>query len=225
MNHKEEICYLCGKELDQEISRDHVPPKQFYPRNIRKDFSPNLFTLPVHITCNKQYQSDEDYFVNSIAPLTKGSFSGNEIWKDISNQFKRPQGQRIGQMVLNEFQERPSGLYLPGNKVVKRFDPKRVWRVVWKITRGLFYKEYGRFLPELSSNYFNVFSVNEKPPDYFDVVRNTHSRGQYPGVFDYKFICIPEINNFHLWAMLFWDRLIKIVAFHDPDCVCASCQK
>ncbi len=225
MNDIENICYLCGKELDQGISRDHVPPKQFYPKNIRKNSNPNLFTIPVHTSCNKEYQNDEDYFVHSIAPLSKGSFSGNEIWKDITNQFKRPQGNRIGKMVFKEFQERPSGLYLPKGKVVKRFDPKRVWRIVWKITRGLFFKEYGRFLPERTSNYFNVFSVNEKPPDYFDAVRNTPSKGQYPGVFDYKFICVQEINNFHLWAMLFWDRLITVVAFHDPECSCDMCQE
>jgi len=223
MNEIEKICYLCGQELEQEVDRDHVPPKQFYSSNIRKNHNPNLLTLPVHRPCNKSYQKDEDYFVHSIAPLTKGSYSGNQIWQDISNQFKRPQGQRIGQMILKEFESRPSGLYLPKGKVAKRFDPERVWRVVWKITRGLFFKEHGRYLPDEIPNHYSVISVGEKTPPEFEIVRNTPSRGQYPAVFDYKFVTIPELDNFHFWAMLFWDRLIKLIAFHDPDCNCDKC--
>ncbi|MGD0917050.1 MAG: hypothetical protein ABSB22_11390 [Thermodesulfobacteriota bacterium] len=54
-------------------------------------------------------------------------------------------------MVLKEFDKRPSGLILPFGKVAKRFDGQRVWRVVWKIMRGLFLKEIGRFLPDVIS--------------------------------------------------------------------------
>jgi len=143
-----EICYLCGMELEGKIDRDHVPPKQFYATNIRKKHNPNLFTLPVHHSCNKAYQKDEDYFVHSIAPLTKESYSGSEIWKDITHKFQRPEGFRIGKMISKEFDSRPSGLYLPRGKVIKRFDAERVWRVVWKIVRGLFFKEHQRLLPE-----------------------------------------------------------------------------
>lgn len=220
-----QICYLCGNVLEEDIDRDHVPPKQFYAKNLRKKHSPNLFTLPVHSACNKSYQKDEDYFVHSIAPLTKGSYSGNGIWHDISHQFKKSRGQRIGQMILKEFEDRPSGLYLPRGKVVKRFDAERVWRVVWKIVRGLFYREFTRFLPEDTPKVFKLVSVGDKPPPEFEAVQNTPSKGQYPNVFDYKYIVMPELENFHFWAMLFWDRLIKMVAFHDPECKCKICKK
>lgn len=219
------ICYLCGLELGKDIDRDHVPPKQFYAKSLRKIHHPNLFTLPVHAGCNKSYQEDEDYFVHSIAPLAKGSYSGDGIWNDIAQRLRRAQGQRIGQMILREFEERPSGLYLPGGKVIKRFDAKRVKRVVWKIVRGLFYKEHARFLPEEPPRLLKFVSVGEKPPPEFQAVRSTQSKGQYPNVFDYKYIVISELDNFHLWAMLFWDRLIKLVAFHDPECECETCGK
>jgi len=156
MGNEIEICYLCGNKLDEEIDRDHVPPKQFYSKQLRKKHNPNLFTLPVHPACNKSYQKDEDYFVHSIAPLTKGSYSGDGIWNDIVHQFQRPQGQRIGQMISREFDDRPFGLYLPNGKVLKRFDGERVWRVVWKILRGLFFKEYNRFLPEDTPRSYNL---------------------------------------------------------------------
>ena len=207
-------CYLCGMELKEKIDRDHVPPKQFYAKNIRKKHNPNLFTLPVHDSCNKAFQKDEDYFVHSIAPLAQSSYSGSAIWKDIKHQFGRPEGLRIGNMISKEFDSRPSGLYLPDGKVIKRFNEERVWRVVWKIVRGLFFKEHKIISPE-----------HEELPPEFAVVRDTPSRGQYPGVFDYKYIVIPELNGFHFWAMLFWSRLIKLIAFHDPECECETCIK
>lgn len=219
------LCYLCGFELGEDIDRDHVPPKQFYAKSLRKLHRPNLFTLPVHAKCNKSYQKDEDYFVHSIAPLAKGSYSGDGIWNDIAKRLQRPQGQIMGRMVLREFEKRPSGLYLPDDKVIKRFNGKRVKRVVWKIIRGLFYKEYARFLPEETPRLFKFVSVGEKPPPEFQLVRNSQSKGEYPNVFDYKYIVVSECNNFHLWAMLFWDKLINLVAFHDPDCKCTTCGK
>ena len=48
-------------------------------------------------------------------------------------------------------------------------------------------------------------------------------RGDYPGVLDYKFIQIQELNNFHFWALLFWDKLIMQIGFHDPQCFCEKC--
>ena len=224
MNKQTTKCYLCGSNLKKrDISRDHVPPRQFYAKEIRLKHKPNLFTLPVHKTCNVSYQKDEDYFVHSIAIAAMESYSGREMLKDIAARFSRPQGLKIGKMVDKEFDERPSGLYLPGNKVIKNFDPERVWRVVWKITRGLFYKEYGRFLPEDTPRNFNIVSVGDQPPPEFEAVRDTPSKGQYPGVFDYKCICVPELNNFHYWAMLLWDRLILLISFHDPECCCDIC--
>ena len=82
----------------------------------------------------------------------------------------------------------------------------------------------GRFLPENTPKLFKLVSVGEKPPPEFELVRNTRPRGQYRNVFDYKYTVFPEEYNFHLWAMLLWDRLIKIIAFHDPECECDICK-
>ncbi|MCF8105626.1 MAG: hypothetical protein K9K64_09095 [Desulfohalobiaceae bacterium] len=164
MQEQESICYLCGKVLGDKISRDHVPPKQFYPKDLRKQGAPNLFSLPSHIVCNQAYQCDEDYFVMAIGSLAMDTSPGNSLWKDIAHQFARPQGERLGNMVFKEFNNRlPSGLYLPPGKVAKRFDAERVWRVVWKIVRGLFFKEYGRFLPpKLSDSPVWCYSKQKK---------------------------------------------------------------
>lgn len=222
MENKIDICYLCGKKLKGNIDDDHVPPKQFYAKSIRKMHNPNLFTLPTHISCNNSYQMDEDYFVHSLAPLTIGSYSGSSIWKDISKRMKRLESKKINMMVLREFNQ---NIILPDNKIIKRFDGKRIRRIIWKITRGLFFKETGRFLPENTPRLFKFISVDEKPPpEFLYYISTSPSRGQYPGVFDYKYVDLPEYNNFHYWGILFWEKLIVIVAFHDPSCSCAKCK-
>lgn len=137
MNKTIDICYLCGLPLGDEIDNDHVPPKQFYARSLRKKYSPNLFTLPVHSSCNKAYQKDEDYFVHSMGPVAMESYSGKALWDDISDRHNRPQNRRIAEMVLKEFDKRPSGLILPFGKVAKKFNGERIWRVVWKIAIGI----------------------------------------------------------------------------------------
>lgn len=223
MKRKIDICYLCGGKLTEGIDDDHVPPRQFYGKNIRKNHNPNLFSLPVHKLCNKSYQNDEDYFVHSLAPLAMESYSGGAVWADIGKKYKRPQGKKIGQMVLREFDQRPSGLILPKGKIVKRFNGERIWKVVWKITRGLVFKETGKFLSKDTPNLFRIF-IDEEPSHEFASVRDTQSRGQYPGVFDYKYIDFPELNNFHFWAILLWDKIIVEIAFHDSECRCEKCK-
>jgi hypothetical protein len=224
-----QICYLCGSALlgaIEDIDHDHVPPKQFYPTDFRKNHKTSkLFRLPVHRKCNKSYQKDEDYFVKSIGILAQGSHAGNGIWKDLVHQYQRPEGKRLGQMIIKEFDKRPSGLYLPKGLIAKRFNPNRAWRIVWKITMRLFFKEYNRFLPEGTHRIFQVLYADQAPAPPFDAVLSTPSRGQYPDVFDYKYISVPEVHNSHIWAMLFWGKVIKLIAFQYPDCGCEVCSE
>jgi hypothetical protein len=58
----------------------------------------------------------------------------------------------------------------------------------------------------------------EKLPPWFADVRDSVARGRYPGAFDYKYVLVSEEGvGLHVWVMLLWDRIIAIVAFHDPD--------
>jgi hypothetical protein len=64
------ICYLCGKVIENKpkddpmgLSWDHVPPKQFYPKQIRETQNLNLDLVPSHKMCNENYKKDEEYFL------------------------------------------------------------------------------------------------------------------------------------------------------------------
>ncbi len=222
MNQK--ICYLCGEPLDRERSRDHVPPKQFFATRIRKARSLNLIVLPVHKSCNNAYQHDEDYFLHSIAPLAGDSVSGSALWHDMRARTQKDEhGRQLAQMVFKEFDERPGGIHLPAGRIAKRYDGKRIHRVIWKSIRGLFYYETDRFLPESTPHGVKMPSVGERPPDEFFLLNDAPLKGEYGGIFDYKYASFPEANDRHLYAMLLWDRIIVLVYFHDPECECDIC--
>jgi hypothetical protein len=226
------ICYICGNPLSkkkQENGDDHVPPKQFYSKEIRssKGF-PHLFTLPTHKKCNEAYSSDEQYFTHALLPIAVDSYTGRSLWNEIGRQYNEGKNIPLLKKSFAEISQRPSGLYLPGYDVVKYFDPQRVWRVIWKIHRGLFFYHYGTFLPEETPRGFDITSPNHNPPRTFDLVRSEPGHGVYSSVFDYKFKAFDlpkEPKRFHVWAMLFWDEIITLTGFHDPSCACEVCKK
>ena len=203
---------------------DHVPPKQFYAYEIRKEHNPNLLTIRVHADCNRAYQHDEDYFVNTLAPFARGSYAGNAFLNEVFAKYGARKNRNLVHKVLQEFERQPSGLVLPANLVVKRLEGERVHRVAWKIIRGLYFNHFAEVLPEDTPNGLEIVPPDRPPPkEFITGLRDEPIRGRHPGVFDYKFAKFPEVHNFNYWAMLLWDRIIMIMKFHDPACDCDHC--
>ncbi len=230
MSSESQICYICGLPLSmikEENDDDHVPPKQLYSKEIRSSPQfPRMFKMPTHKECNDSFSKDEQYFTHALLPVALDSYTGFSLWKEIGDQYNSGKNIPLLKKSVAEIIQRPSGLVLPYGKVLKRFDPQRVWRVVWKINRGLFFHHYGIFLPEGNSRGFDLVSPNEEPPDTFNLVRNQISNGVYPSVFDYKYNKFDYPDGptpFHVWAMLLWDKIIVITYFHDPLCKCEQC--
>lgn len=123
------ICYLCGDPITDTVSREHVPPKQFFGKILRKAHNLNLVTLDSHKACNKSFQLDEEYFVHTFVPVSMRSYSGRSLLKELVGQYHGGRNVPLSQKILGEFERTWNGLVLP-NKAVKRFDPERVWRVV-----------------------------------------------------------------------------------------------
>jgi hypothetical protein len=220
---KPEFCYLCGKELAGDINDDHVPPRHFYAQELRRAHNPNLLTIPTHTSCNSSYQKDEEYFVHTMIPLARDSYSGQAIFRNVLAAYTKGEKRGLGARVLGEFDPRPSGLYLPDGRVVKRYDAVRVNRVVWKVVRGLFFHREGKVIPEDTPRNIKVVDPKVPPPATFRALADRPTLGDYPGVLDYKYAQIHEANNLHYWALLLWDRIILLVALHDPECECEKC--
>ncbi len=224
------LCYLCGKEivLKDEADDDHVPMKQLYSKEIRMRHAPNLLTLRTHKACNKSFQHDEDYFVSSFAGFVTDTYSGSHVWSQVERGLRRPEGAGLRELILKEFSEvSPGGIHPPPGKIFKSYDTPRIHRVVWKITRGIFFKEFGRWLPENTPRTVQITPPGEPPPKEFGILNGTTSKGAYPGVFDYKYKEVTEPSEFRCYTIgyLFWDKLICLCHFHDPECPCAKCKE
>lgn len=220
------ICYLCGRSLTLPTSADHVPPRQIYSKEVRKAHGPDLLTIPVHAECNRFYQHDEDYFVNTLAPFGRDSYAGASLLREVFSKYKAGEKRPLVHKVLQEFEHRPGGIHLPGDLIAKRIEGDRVHRVAWKIVRGLYFHAFGKVLPAYTPNSLEIVPPDHPPPEIF--LRSLYDRpsqGGYPGAFDYKYVQIPELNDFNYWGLLLWDRLILIVAFHSPQCPYAHCQE
>ncbi len=224
------ICYLCQKPIPLgEYSEDHVPAKQIFPSEYLAKNILTLKKIPAHIICNKSYQKDEDYFFATLAPVIEKVFVAPAVWNDLKRRASRKEARGLTIKVRNEFGTRlPSGICLPGNKVIKRFDGDRVYRVIWKIIRGLFFIEYGQFLTESQNHYDWLWEPQLPQPTEWDQTRqliiNEPSRGNHPGIFDYKYLSREENGLLmHAWGLLFWDKIMFMSLFHDFDCKCLEC--
>ena len=78
--------------------------------------------------------------------------------------------------------------------------------------------ETGGFLAEDTRGHIDFVPPHTQPPGYLSYLfqNETKARGTYPGAFDYEFARVPECDNSHLWAFLFWERIIFVVWFSDP---------
>ena len=75
---------------------------------------------------------------------------------------RRPEQAKLLRKVLNEFERQPSGLILPPNIVLKRFEGDRIARVIWKIVRGLYFYHFGVFVAEDAPRQLRDYSARSK---------------------------------------------------------------
>ncbi len=222
------ICHLCGKALEDDRSREHVPPQQFFPKDLRDGV--NLLTIPTHRECNASYAKDEEYVFQSLSATAVQSPVGWALRRDRRHRVRsmgRP-GLVLHEKVLAEFDQRPGGLHLPQYLVAKTFDGPRVHRVMWKIVRGLFFHHDGRFLPENTPHNWDAFGRPEDVPRGIQEMLNLDLdiHGVEKSVFAYRFVNVQgEDMKAWWWDMLLWGSVMVVVPFHDPTCDCGICVK
>lgn len=65
------------------------------------------------------------------------SRAGRGIFEDIGTRLHQEGRNRLLALkTLREFDDRPSGLYLPHGQTTKRVETERIERVLWKLVRG-----------------------------------------------------------------------------------------
>ena len=211
------VCYLCGDALDSDVSNDHVPPKQIFPASVRKAVNfDQLITLPTHLKCNQEYALDEEYFAATLAPIASESPAGAAFVADFAKAFRRGKSVPLGEKILRQMEERPSGLHLPGDRVIMRVEGERIGRVVWKIVRVFYFLEYSEVLPDNTAWAMELIEPlnpgRARNAEIWAHVKAQPSRCSYGAVFDCKYLLAESGKmRLHAWGMLFWDKVMVFV--------------
>ena len=239
-----DVCCLCGKRATEEdpISREHVPPKQFFPKSLRSGL--NLWVVPTHKSCNNRHKADEEYFYHALYPLVANvnPRTSEVLLDDLKRRAKKPQTPTLLRAILQTSQTTTGGgIVLPPGMVRLNVDEYRIQQVAIKIGRCLFYRDHKRFMPYENCKDIRLCEREEDVPEFYtlgwelskvkvnrlvpsepcgNVVAVDNEAGTpltvCRQVFEYRAAYI-ESKRSHLYSMRFWEAFMFCMAFEDPD--------
>lgn len=217
------ICVFCGHR--GMLTADHVPPKCLLGQ--RGNLPSDLITVPACERCNLSASGDDEYLRLALAPTLEAS--QHSVACSLMPAIVRSLDRREGAgFAKNFFQNAAfvktftnSRIYV-GKRLVQRADHVRLTRIIDKIIRGLFFKEYQRQLPRshvVSSLFTNHLRRHIRRDD-FEVWRHqirellAGGRGREVGqrTFIYRCNRHPERVFCSVWALTFYGTL-HFVAF------------
>lgn len=216
-------CCLCGKIIDNNpesdglaLSMDHVPPKQFYPKEIRQQQDLNLELAPSHKSCNQDFRQDEEYFYHSLYPLVANNnpAMGNVILQDFRRRSHKPQTPAmIRKIMKTASRETLGGIHLPPGIIGLDLDELRLQRIAIKIARGVLCLNDIAYMPE--SNCIDI-RLCESESEVIELYRLLWTAspvcGPYPEVFSYKYF---HYEDRYLINLLFWESFLYCLCFVD----------
>jgi len=216
-------CCLCGDPIesdgatpDDALSMDHVPPKQFYPKEFRIDRNPNLWLAPTHRRCNEDYRKDEEYFYHAMYGVVQKNNQqvGQMIRRDFGRRTHNPQTPAMMRNILRTFTTvTEGGIHLPPGIVQFSVDQYRSQRVVIKIAQGLFYLDRGVHMPRKNCRDIRLCLDESDVPELYTLSwQGAESKMVCRDVFSFRRF---EFENLHLFSMLFWESLMFCCAFED----------
>ncbi len=219
------ICYLCGKAIESnlknnamELSMDHVPPKQFYPKRVRASRNLNLNLAPSHKACNEDYKQDEEYFYHSLYPIItiNNPRMGSLCSKDIQRRAQKPQTRNIIQKILSTaVTTTERGIHLPDGLSRFTLDGGRIERVAAKIARGILFLSTERYFEEQQIIRMDFYAKpSEIIEPYKFALQLNHLAGVCPDVFAHSHINFQG-KGFRLLLMLFWKSFIFCATVKD----------
>ena len=156
------MCAFCGK--DKEVTNDHVPPRNIFPRPQPNEL--DLVTVPGCNSCNHRSSKDDEEFKLYIS-LKSGMEAPTALKLHNSTKRTIQKNRKIRSLVIDN----STPLYFPNGagsdfsrQIVYKFDPEPVRRVGRKIVKGLYYKHYGKCLEgnaDISLYLSEDFKINQ----------------------------------------------------------------
>lgn len=212
-------CYLCGKSIEGRSSDDHVPPKQFYPKEFRENENPNLQLAPSHEQCNNAYKDDEEYFYASLYPLVEkhNPDMAATILGDFARRCKKPQMPAMLKKIFGDVSNTSKGgIVLPAGIAEINIDLCRIQRIAGKVARGALFLSSEVYVPEENILDMRICSEEFEAPQMYQISWKIAGscKGPYPKVFSYKYV---QHEDYHIISLLFWEAFMFCVTIEDES--------
>lgn len=210
------LCVFCQKSAE---TKDHVPSKLIFPKP-RPD---NLVTVPACFNCNNSSGKDEEYFLATFMFSDAGtSEAGKKLWNQkLNRMYDKNIGLR-GKIAQNIESAKeiytPTGIYL-GKRMILNLDEERVYKVIRKIVRGLYYLEYQEVMP-VSQDLDCLFIQTQ---EHFDAAKESAGELRsgskvWDGIFRYSHNRIEEGRLGSIWLLEFYNfATFWVVDYNSED--------
>jgi hypothetical protein len=206
-------CYLCEKE--GACSRDHVPPRGIFPKEVRKIIKKNLITLPAHSICNNSFNQDDELFRNFIIAHSYKTQQGRLAWDNIVvPSFRKNPGARME--LLKRFERRfikdeLLGAYVYGGGLT--WEDSLIRRQIERINRVLYYYKHKKPLAlNIPINYKLYDNINIILPKiiqtFYEINISQNWKHIIPDFFTYFFEMAEDDNEKGLSVLIFYDSLV-----------------
>ena len=198
------------------LSMDHVPPRQFYMKEIRTTQNLNLDTAPSHRSCNEAYKEDEEYFYVSMYAIVAQSHStmATSYFQDFLRRSHQPQTPaKLRKILSTAVTVTEGGIHLPNGMRRLTLDRQRIERIVVKIARGILFLSTERHFGEQQIICMSRYNTPSEIPDAIMLaLRSRPWVGTYSDVFAYSLL---SSGGLHLLLMLFWKAIMFSVTVKD----------
>jgi hypothetical protein len=215
-------CVYCGR--NRELTDDHIPPKDLFA----KPRPYNLITVPACLTCNKSASKDDEYFRMRLClnDAARGHPDVNGNLPSIFRSLDRPQARGLRTSLLADWRnvevKSSGGLYL-GRRSAFQVDMKRIFRVVARIVKGLYFHETGNiFCSDHGVRVISNETLSEQDPDTIAEFKSTILQPLVAAplksignrTFAYRY-CLTDVPSVSGWGLVFYDR-VQFVALTGP---------
>lgn len=211
------ICAYCGTSENLLKDRDHVPPKNLFPRPRPN----NLITVAACKNCHTGTSKDDEYFrIKLCLRDDAGNHSSARAnWDSIFRSLKRDEAAGLKKSFLSDLHNihlyTPSGLYA-GKGVAYDVDLERLRKVAERTIRGLYFAESKQ--PLGLNNEVHVYCNEDlelQPPKVLDQLKLTILNPiatKCPkvignNIFLYRHQIMEENPIFSVWVVSFYGKV------------------
>ena len=216
-------CVYCGRILP--ITEDHVPPKSLFAPTRRN----NLIKVPSCREChgeNKQVSQDDEYFRLMLTSRydVADHPDAKEILPTVMRSLEKPDKTGFKNALLKNFHKMdltsPGGLYL-GKVGVFNVDLNRIYRVLERVIKGLFYHEKGYRLPDnymvfiRSDSEMQKLTEDAKGKLMVEIIQPLASKTLHTvgnDVFSYRVAFTEADPNTSAWVLIFYQNVFFLCA-------------